>query len=158
MHKTIRNKIFGGILALLCVTLLAVGTNSWFDNAPNNAALPSSPQSPPQTAILAKEWAEGWKTRDGSLRTAVMSQKMLTAFREAQSNDTGDPDNTVIRGSSPWVAAYSIQPDGHGMRINYTYADSRGDRYSSSERLLFSSENGKTVVSDCVTLQDLKKS
>lgn len=156
IQKTIRNKIFAGMLALLCVILLAVGARSLFADDNKTAVQPSSSSEASRLA-LAKDWAEGWRTRDGTLRTAVMSQDMLTAFREAQSDDTGDPNNTVIRGSSPWVASYSIQPDGQGMRIRYIYADSSDTRYSSSERLSFASENGKTVVSDCVTLQELKK-
>lgn len=155
MQKTIRNKIFAGMLALLCVILLAVGASSLFADGNKTAVQPSSSPEASRLA-LAKDWAEGWITRDGSLRTAVMSQDMLTAFREAQSSDTGDPNNTVIRGSSPWVTSYSIQPDGQGMRIRYIYADSSDTRYSSSERLSFSSENSKMVVSGCKTLQDLK--
>lgn len=156
IQKKMRNKIFAGVLALLCVILLAVGARSLFADDNKTAVQPSSSPETSRLA-LAKDWAEGWRTRDGTLRTAVMSQVMLTAFREAQSSDTGDPNNTVIRGSSPWVTSYSIQTDGQGMQIRYIYADSSDTRYSSSERLSFSSENGKTVVSDCVTLQELKK-
>ncbi|GEM_PF-5468901 len=151
MQKKSRNKLFAGIVALLCAILLAVGATSMLAAGEKGSASPDY-----KTAVrLAKDWAEGWRTRDGALRTAVMSDAMLKAFRADQLNDTGDANNTVIRDSSPWVTGYSIQADGKGMRINYTYADSSKARYSSSERLSFSSEHGRTVVSGCKTLQEL---
>jgi hypothetical protein len=100
--------------------------------------------------------ANAWDTRDGKLRWEIMSAEMQSVFRKQQEETSGNPDNYVIRWSSPWVDNYDIDMDGDEAVITYWYTDSTGNKYKSAERLFFGGENGRTVVTGCKTEGDLE--
>ncbi|MDO3408617.1 M56 family metallopeptidase [Saccharibacillus sp. CPCC 101409] len=178
--KTKKTSPFGVLCALLlvaCTTaVFATSTNADAERAAaggsvsdpaNNAAaeLPNSADIPADAALsisseqkneLARTWAEGWKTRDGSLRIAIMSSDLLQEFRSSQLRENGDADSTAIRWSSPWVDDYAILPDGQNRVIKYIYKDSAEKIYISTERLTFGPENGQVVITGCESLEELQ--
>jgi|GEM_PF-4107798 len=100
---------------------------------------------------LALIWADAWKTRNGKPRYEIMSSQMQAEFLAQQEEMSGDPDNFVIRWSSPWVERYDVAIDGEQAVITYWYTDSTGSGYKGLERLTFEEENGRTVVTECKT-------
>ncbi|WP_150275486.1 hypothetical protein [Paenibacillus tepidiphilus] len=106
---------------------------------------------------LALQWAEAWKTRDGQQRLEIMSGKLQEEYRNLQALETGDPDNNVIRWSSPWVVDYTVQSEGDTSLITYRYTDSTGTRYEGRERLSYGEENGQAVIIQSETIEEMKQ-
>lgn len=146
------NKASKALIAVGCSLLLTAGAFSFFV---------LSAEAEPEVSVsdkkeLARSWAEAWKVRDGSVRTAIMSADMLTDFRETQLRENGDADSTVIRWSSPWVTDYNLTLKGEGIQIDYTYTDSTETEYSSSEFLGFSLRQRTPIVSAFESLTELE--
>ena len=101
-------------------------------------------------------WADAWKTRDGRGRYEIMSKQMQSEFREQQCSP--DDPNVIyyaIRWSSPWVVCYHVALEGDEDVITYWYRDSIPMNYKGIERLSFGEENGRMVVTDCITELDM---
>lgn len=102
-----------------------------------------------QKLRAALTWANALKTRDGKPRYDIMTEEMQQKFIEEQKALVSDDDNWyyVIGWSSPWVISYDISISGAQAYITYHQADSTKERYSAAEKITFSENDGKILVS-----------
>lgn len=160
--KMKKTSLAGGLLALILITGITTAFATSASSTGNSregaySTLESAENSIlPDAKELSRQWAEAWRSRDGSKRYEIMSSTMQTEYRAEQQRVTGDPLNNVIRWSSPWVDGYGIELRGERVLITYLYKDSTGSEYKGTEWLSFGEESGKTVVTGCETEVELE--
>ncbi|ATW24689.1 hypothetical protein [Candidatus Formimonas warabiya] len=97
---------------------------------------------------VAGRWAEGLKQRDGRLRYDDMTPALQKEFKAYQQEISGNANNWVIGGSSPWVESYEIDVQGMSAFITYLTKTSNPATFIKKEELSFTKEKGKLVVAE----------
>lgn len=139
------------VICIIVVTLAVAGSLIAYGADDPKALDKGSTKMSEEKQNMGHIWANAWKTRDGRPRYEIMSSKMRSEFHIQQEYNNGDPDNFVIRWSSPWVEDYDVELEGEQAVITYWYMDSTGSTYKGRERLTFGEEKGHTVVTACTT-------
>lgn len=100
---------------------------------------------------LTTVWANALKSRDGTPRYKMMSEKAKEKFKQEQIIRSGETWNYNIGDSSPWVVDFEIKIDGMNAMIDYVTETSEPSSYKMQESLSFAKENGNLVVYDYQT-------
>ncbi len=100
---------------------------------------------------LTTVWANALKSRDGTPRYEMMSEKAKEKFKQEQIIRSGEHWNYNIGDSSPWVVDFEIKIDGMNATIDYVTETSEPSSYKMRESLSFAKENGNLVVDDYQT-------
>lgn len=129
----------------LCLILILVCTAGVFLACQNNE---SQALEEEEILHIAGLWAEGLKQRDGRVRYEHMTAALQQNFKAYQQKITGDADNWVIGGSSPWVESYEMEVQGTSAFITYLTRTSNPATFIKKEELSFVKENGKLLVAD----------
>ncbi|WP_312094909.1 M56 family metallopeptidase [Aminipila sp.] len=97
-----------------------------------------------ETQLMACQWAEAVKSRDGKAQYALMSPKLQKkVYKDYQER------NWITGQSSPWVDGYTARSgDNNKAIITYTYMTSGGFAGYYRQALTFAVENGQCVISD----------
>jgi PBP1b-binding outer membrane lipoprotein LpoB len=143
-------------LLILCIflSIVLVGCSQSSDDGNQNNNI-SEQNEEAEIAELAEIWANALKTRDGKPRYEMMSEKAKEKFKQEQINRSGENWNYNIGWSSPSVVSFEIEVEGMTANIVYAMKTSEPANYTMSEILTFVRENGKLVVDDYETIDDL---
>lgn len=103
--------------------------------------------APKDASSAAEKYAEGVKTRNGALQFAVMS----SALREEKYSFFAEL-NWVTGTSSPWIESFTINEvaktdDSFRFKIEYTYTDSTGSKFTEKEFITVKNFEGVWLVS-----------
>lgn len=151
---------------MVAILILAVGETAFAESEgkPNNCEVLStqlaerahlfeltlekfSAESPKDVANI---WAEGIKTRNGTMQYAVMCPKLKEQFKKEQ-DENGNPA-WVTGVSSPWITEYEIKqiknisPIQKDITIKFEWATSAGAEPDTESTISVIKNNGKWCI------------
>lgn len=108
-----------------------------------------------QQTVVAEQWAEALKNRDGEARYVLLTEEQQKRFYEELQEQSGKEEvNWVIGGSSPWVIDYQIEVANNEALITYNTTTSQQVNYILQEKISFKQVKDNWLINDYQTVVD----